>query len=287
MANHHAHAMTTPRQQLQHSPSSWPTRPAATDIESDGLTEVVALARGQRGPDAESCREETRTVPPKPPVPPARKGARTLPPRLFASISRSAMAPAGPDAVRCREEARTAPPTPSAPPARKSARTPPPRLFGSISRSALASPSCWTAEPREQPSAHERQNLTIIATIRDSVLSAAATECDDGSPTTPTCSPCSLELGALGAGRYDQDPIVSRAHSDPGGHDARRGEGSTPPGTPITPAHMPREEVAGGSTTCKVCSVVRHEDILAEFHVHQRLREVRRPRRQKLQSSMD
>jgi hypothetical protein len=46
---------------------------------------------------------------------------------------------------------------------------------------------------------------------------------------------------------------------------------------------------------------VRHEDILAQFnelvhvleefhgvlHVHERLREVRRPRRQKLQSSMD
>ncbi len=71
----------------------------------------------------------------------------------------------------------------------------------------------------------------------------------------------------------------------------RRGEGSTPPGTPITPAHMPREEVAGGSTTCKVCSVVRHEDILAGLydflHVDERLREVRRPRRQKLQSSVN
>jgi hypothetical protein len=51
------------------------------------------------------------------------------------------------------------------------------------------------------------------------------------------------------------------------------------------------------------CSIVRHVDILAQFkelidvhvlaefhevlHVQERLREVRRPRRQKLQSSMD
>jgi hypothetical protein len=43
----------------------------------------------------------------------------------------------------------------------------------------------------------------------------------------------------------------------------------------------------GGSAARKVCSVVRHENILAEFHVDARLREVRRPRRQKLQSLMD
>ena len=271
--------MTAPRPQLQHSAPSSPAHP----IEADGLTEFVTLPRGaQRGPDAERCREEARTVQPRPPT---RKSARTPPPRLFASLSsRSAMAwgaQRAPDAERYREEARTVPPKPPTPPARKIACTSPQRLFASISRSALTSPSCWAAEPREQPSAHEKQNLTIMR--GDSVLSAAATDCDGGSPTTTL----SLELGELGAGRYDQDPIVSRAHGAPGGHDARRGEGSTPPETPIMPSHMPREEVAGGSTARKVCSVVRHEDILAEFHVHQRLREVRRPRRQKLQSSMD
>ena len=43
----------------------------------------------------------------------------------------------------------------------------------------------------------------------------------------------------------------------------------------------------GGSAARTVCSVVRHENILAEFHVDARLREVRQPRRQKLQSLMD
>ena len=223
--------MTAPRPQLQHSAPSSPAHP----IEADGLTEFVTLPRGaQRGPDAERCREEARTVPPRPPT---RKSARTPPPRLFASLSsRSAMAwgaQRAPDAERYREEARTVPPKPPTPPARKIACTSPQRLFASISRSALTSPSCWAAEPREQPSAHERQNLTIMR--GDSVLSAAATDCEGGSPTTTL----SLELGELGAGRYDQDPIVSRAHGAPGGNDARRGEGSTPPGTPITPAHMP------------------------------------------------
>ncbi len=123
----------------------------APGCEADGLAEFVTLTRGaQRGQDAEHCREEPRTAPP----------ARTPPPRLFASLSRSAMAQGaqrGTDAERCREEARTSPPKPQtlpapssppkpqtlpppyAPPARNSARTPPPRLFASISRSALGS----------------------------------------------------------------------------------------------------------------------------------------------------
>ena len=232
-----------PREQLrqpqQHAAPSSPTRPAAA-IEADGLAGFVTLARG---------------------------------------------AQCGPDAERCCEKARTAPPTPSAPPApsaHKRVRTPPPRLFASLSRSALTSPSRWTKEPREH-SAGEKQNLAIMM---------SGDSADGDSPTTPLGS----ELGAGRCGRYDLHRIVSGATGAPGGYDAgwggaRRGVGSAPPGTPIPPSHMPREEVADGSAARKVCSVVGREKILAEIqsliHVDARLREVRRPRRRKLQSSMD